>query len=107
VIQARALEIDGADLPNLDPRAVVLGRPHDPALDHEPTPTPTSPAVLWEGSITGDGTGPQAAYYVRLYTDGAAHCQCPDQYFRGVLRLDRTFACKHIRRAQLAVRGSA
>ena len=64
---------------------------------------PTEPLVVWEGQVQGDGTGPQKSYFVRLYSDGTAHCQCPAFYFRGTLRHERTFACKHVQRARLGM----
>lgn len=98
---SRAPDIDDADSPGLDARAIVHGQcaesaPQTPA-------TVQTPAVLWEGNVVGDGTGPQPSYYVRLYDDGTALCQCPAFYFRGVLRRDPTFACKHVRRARTAI----
>jgi hypothetical protein len=97
---SRALEIDGRDQPLLDARAIVLGAPGRDAMPPIPASQPPAPAVVWEGTVPGDGTGPQATYYVRLYADGTAHCQCPGFYFRGVLRRDATFCCKHVRRAR-------
>jgi hypothetical protein len=90
----RGIEIDGGDQPVLDARSIVLngGACEDIA----------APAVVWEGSIQGDGTGPQRSYYVRLYADRTAHCQCPSFYFRGLLRRDAAFACKHVLRARVA-----
>ena len=60
------------------------------------------PAVLWEGEVQGDGTGPQRSYYVRLYADSTGHCQCPAFYFRAVLKRNPAFACKHVIRARAA-----
>jgi hypothetical protein len=96
----RRLDIDRQDSPGLDARAIVLGSCAEPT---SPTPigSPT-PAVIWEGNIAGDGTGPQQCYFVRLYDNGTAHCQCPAFYFRGVLRRDTEYACKHVHRARAA-----
>ena len=97
----RSLEIDGSDAPDLDARAIVLG---DGCTENTAPPfadQPTEPLVVWEGQVQGDGTGPQKSYFVRLYTDGTAHCQCPAFYFRGTLRHERTYACKHVQRARL------
>jgi hypothetical protein len=97
---ARALEIDG---PPLDAQAIVLGAGCREGAPPVPVPHPTAPAVVWEGSVQGDGTGPQPEYYVRLYADGTAHCQCPAFYFRGTLRRNNAFVCKHVQRARLRV----
>lgn len=94
------LDIDGADSPGLDAQAIVLGGCAEPA---PPAPNGCStPTVIWEGNIVGDGTGPQRSYFVRLYDDGTAHCQCPAFYFRGVLRRDPEYACKHVHHARAA-----
>ena len=82
---------------DLDALAIVLGTANNPAA----APTQAAEAsVLWSGDVQGDGSGPQRSYFVRLYVDGTAHCQCPDFYFRSTLRRDTTYACKHIRRAR-------
>ncbi len=107
MIEPRILEIDSRDGPTMDTRAVVLGSPSGVLAIAAPAPALSAPTIVWEGNITGDGTGPQAAYWVRLYDDGTAYCQCPAQYFRGVLRHDGAFMCKHTRRAQLAVGGGS
>jgi hypothetical protein len=99
----RGIEIDGADQPVLNARSIVLnGGACEDIAAPAPEPRRAGPAVVWEGSIQGDGTGPQRSYYVRLYADRTAHCQCPSFYFRGVLRRDAAFACKHVLRARVA-----
>ena len=77
-----------------------------PTTTAEPPPVdqPNRPSVVWEGQAQGDGTGPQMSYFVRLYANQTAHCQCPDFYFRATLRRDANYACKHIRRALSAMR---
>ena len=100
----RGLELDG---PMLDARAIVLGAPALEGAPPAPAPQPTVPAILWEGAVQGDGTGPQAAYFVRLYADGTATCQCPAFYFRGTLKRDQTYCCKHIGRARLRANSQA
>jgi hypothetical protein len=62
---ARALEIDG---PPLDAQAIVLGAGCREGAPPVPVPHPTAPAVVWEGSVQGDGTGPQPEYYVLIWT---------------------------------------
>lgn len=96
----RGLEIDGCDQPMLDTRAIVLGGPCEDLAS--PAPEPNAPAVLWEGEVQGDGTGPQRSYYVRLYADSTGHCQCPAFYFHAVLKRNPAFACKHVIRARAA-----
>jgi hypothetical protein len=92
----RALELEGSAL---DVRAIVLGGACLEAAT-APAPDPAEPVVVWEGTIRGDGTGPQASYFVRLYADGTGTCQCPAFYFRGLLRRDAAFCCKHMLRAR-------
>ena len=92
----RHIEIDG---PPLDANAIMRGS----AAEHETPVEPeaaSGPSVVWEGLVAGDGTGPQKSYFVRLYADSTATCQCPAFYFRGTLRRDPNYACKHIARAR-------
>ena len=100
---SRAPDIDDSDSPGLDARAIVQGHCVESAT--RSYAVVQTPGVVWEGNVAGDGTGPQRSYYVRLYDDGTGHCQCPAFYFRGVLRRDPTFACKHVRRARAAAQG--
>ena len=100
--RTRGLEIDGCDQPTLDTRAIVLGAPGEYGASTAPESEPAAPAVLWEGEVQGDGTGPQRSYYVRLYADSTGHCQCPAFYFRAVLKRNPAFACKHVIRARAA-----
>jgi hypothetical protein len=93
---SRALELDGRE--PLDPRSIVDGREDEQPAAIRPH-VKQEPIIVWQGAVTGDGTGPQRSYYVRLYTNGAGHCSCPDYYFRGVLRRDIRFRCKHLVRA--------
>ena len=93
----RTLEIDG---PSLDAQAIILGAGWDHVEPAPPSPEPVAPAVAWEGMVQGDGTGPQSSYFVRLYVNGTATCQCPAFYFRATLRRDPGFCCKHIRRVR-------
>src|SRR5690242_2166197 len=99
----RSPEIDGSDAPGLDPRAIVLGAGCTENTAPPFEDQPTEPLVVWEGQVQGDGTGPQKSYFVRLYSDGTAHCQCPAFYFRGTPRHEPTYACKHIQRARLGM----
>ncbi len=75
--RSRSLEIDGSDEPGLDARSIVLGGGCREHAEPPPVDQPTAPSVVWEGQVRGDGTGPQKSYFVRLYSDGTAHCQCP------------------------------
>jgi hypothetical protein len=94
----RVLEIDGLDQPGLDAQAIVLGPL--PLADMSREAAQRSPAVLWQGNVAGSGRGPQRAYYVVVYDDSTGRCACPDFYFRGVLRRNLTFECKHLRLAR-------
>jgi hypothetical protein len=94
----RTLEIDG---PGLDAQAIILGARWDHVEPALPSSESVSSAVAWEGMVQGDGTGPQSSYFVRLYVDGTATCQCPAFYFRATLRRNPEFCCKHIRRARV------
>ncbi len=103
----RSLEIDGSDVPVLDARAIVLGGECTENAAIPPVEQPTGASVVWEGQVQGDGTGPQKSYFVRLYSDGTAHCQCPAFYFRGTLRHEPAYACKHVQRARLGQRSKS
>ena len=89
--RTRALEIDTLDQPLLDARAIVLGAPGRGDTPPAPPPEAAAPQVVWEGTVPSDGT---------------AHCQCPHFYFRGVLKRDTMFCCKHIRRASTQLFGT-
>jgi hypothetical protein len=91
----------------LDAQAIILGAGWDHVEPGPPLPAPVAPAVAWEGMVQGDGTGPQSSYFVRLYVDGTATCQCPAFYFRGTLRRDPSYVCKHIGRARLRANAQA
>jgi hypothetical protein len=95
---SRALELDAPEQSGLDPHSIVAGFEDQLALAM-PSPVVPESSVVWQGQMSGDGTGPQNAYYVRLYTDGSGHCTCPDYYFRGLLRRQTRFRCKHLIRA--------
>ena len=103
--RSRSLEIDGSDEPGLDARSIVLGGGCQEDVEALPADQPAGPSVewsvVWEGQAQGDGTGPQKSYFVRLYVDGSATCQCPAFYFRATLRRDAQYACKHIQRARM------
>lgn len=95
------LEIAAAHEEALDATAIVLDLRGVGDRDAS-SAGPAAPAtgLLWEGRVPGSGAGPQAEYWVRLYRDGTAHCQCPDWHFRGLGRLQLTYVCRHIRRAR-------
>jgi hypothetical protein len=72
------------------PRNSELGSSHDSELDAHAivlraseiaAPAPSDPSaettVVWSGDVQGDGSGPQRSYFVRLYANRTAHCQCP------------------------------
>lgn len=95
-------ELRSSDDSELDAHAIVLRASEigPPA----PLPSSAEATVVWSGDVEGDGSGPQRSYFVRLYSNQTAHCQCPDFYFRSTLRRDANYACKHIRRALSAMR---
>jgi hypothetical protein len=97
----RALELDAPEHSTLDPHSIVIGSHDLPSVAPPPQVRPES-TLVWQGEMAGDGTGPQSTYYVRLYTDGTGHCSCPDYYFRGLLRRQARFRCKHLVRAWAA-----
>jgi hypothetical protein len=96
--RSRALEIEGTPL---GASAVVLGT----ACQDSATPVdtdvraPLASAVVWEGTIASAQTA-QKSYFVRLYADGSAFCQCPAFYFRATIKRDPRYFCKHIKRAR-------
>jgi len=92
------LEIDARDKPDLDAEAIILGSPVLPEMPREPGYH--EPAALWHGNVAGSGRGPQRAYYVVVYDDSTGRCACPDFYFRGILRRNLSFECKHLRLAR-------
>jgi SWIM zinc finger len=64
------------------------------------TPLPTStPVVVWQGSVRSQ-TSARRSYFVVMYADETARCSCLDFHFRGTLKEDRNYACKHIRKAR-------
>jgi len=100
----RSPELGSSGDTDLDAHTIVLGASEAADLA---VPAPSAEAlVIWSGDVQGDGSGPQRSYFVRLYANQTAHCQCPDFYFRATLRRDSMYACKHIRRALLAIRPS-
>jgi hypothetical protein len=101
VSPSRALELDAPEQSTLDPQSIVVGF-EDQLAVAMPSPVSRESTVIWQGQVTSEGTGPQNAYYVRLYTDGSGHCSCPDYYFRGLLRRQTKFRCKHLIRAWAA-----
>ena len=101
--RSRSLEIDGSDAPGLDVRTIVLGSGCSKDAVPPLVDQPAGPSVVWEGQVRGDGTRPQKSYFVRLYSDGTGHCQCPAFYFRGTLRHEPSYVCKHVRRARLGL----
>ncbi len=97
-MSVRHIEIDGPSQPPLDPRSVVLGLPSQPGENARADQPPT-PAVVLQGSI-GSQTSAGRSYFVVMYDDDTARCSCLDFHFRGTLKDDRAYACKHIRAAR-------
>jgi hypothetical protein len=97
-VYPRQIEIDGPTHEALDARSVVLGLVSQPAEDAGPAQQST-PVVIWQGSIRSQTTAARS-YFVVIYDDETGGCSCPDFHFRGTLREDRRYACKHIRTAR-------
>ena len=91
------MDIDGLDRHPLDAWTIALSSACHKHAASAPVVEPSASPRCGKAPVEGDGTGPQKSYFVRLYSDGTAHCQCPGFYFRGILRRDRVFACKHER----------
>jgi hypothetical protein len=98
----RSLEIDGTDAPDFDARAIVLG---DSGRRMPPRRQSSSlPVRQSYGKARSRVTGPDLRSPILFgSTDGTAHCQCPAFYFRGTLRHEPTYACKHVQRARLGL----
>lgn len=97
-MSVRHIEIDGPSQPALDPRGVVLGLCSEPGEDAGADQPPT-PVVVWQGSVRSQ-TSAGRSYFVVMYDDDTARCSCLDFHFRGTLKDDRAYACKHIRTAR-------
>jgi hypothetical protein len=94
----RPLPLELADEP-LDVQAIVLGTLAADTGASADRPSADQPTVVWRGRVQSD-TGSGAGYWVQLLQDGAGQCSCADYYFRGVLRRDPGYSCKHLRRVR-------
>ena len=101
-MRPRQIEIDGPSQPALDARSVVLGF-LSPAVDERRTEKPSSPVVVWHGSVRSQSSSGRS-YFIVMYEDDTARCSCLDFHFRGTLKEDRSYACKHIRIARSQLR---
>ena len=101
-MRPRQIEIDGPSQSALDPRSVVLGLPSQPA-ETARAEEPSTPVVVWQGSV-GSQTSAGRSYFIVIYDDDTACCSCLDFHFRGTLKEDRNYACKHIRTARAQLR---
>ena len=99
----RQIEIDGPSQAGLDARSVVLGLVPQPPEDGAPAEKPSSPVVVWQGSVRSQSSSSRS-YFVVIYEDDTARCSCLDFHFRGTLKEDRGYACKHIRTARSQLR---
>jgi len=97
-VRPRQIEIDSPTHETLDARSVVLGLLSQPDEDARPAQHST-PVVIWKGSIRSQSAAARS-YFVAIYADGTGRCSCPDFHFRGTLKEDRCYACKHIRTAR-------
>jgi len=93
----RPLPLELSDEP-LDVQAIVLGTLAHTTESADQPPAEQS-AVVWRGRVASD-SGSGAGYWVQLLQDGTGQCSCADYYFRGVLRRDPTYNCKHLRRVR-------
>lgn len=98
-MRPRQIEIDGPSQPALDARSVVLGMPSQPA-EAATAEGPSTRVVLWQGSVRSQ-TSAGRSYFIVIYDNDTARCSCLDFHFRGTLKEDRAYACKHIRTARL------
>ena len=98
-MRLRQIEIDGPSQPALDPRGVVLGLPCQPA-EAARTEEPPTPVVVWQGSVRSQSSAGRS-YFIVIYDDDTARCSCLDFHFRGTLKEDRAYECKHIRTVRL------
>jgi len=64
---------------------------------------PSSPVVVWQGGVRSQ-TSAGRSYFIVIYADETACCSCLDFHFRGTLKEDRNYACKHIRTARAQLR---
>jgi hypothetical protein len=102
-VHPRQIEIDAPSEPALDARSVVLGSLPQPPEDEAQAEKPSSPAVVWQGSVRSHSTAGRS-YFIVIYEDDTARCSCLDFHFRGTLKEDRGYSCKHIRAARSRLR---
>jgi hypothetical protein len=98
-VHPRQIEIDGPSQPDLDPRSVVRGLPLRPA-EAARAEEPSTLVVVWQGSVLSQ-TSAGRSYFIVIYEDDTARCSCLDFHFRGTLKENRGYSCKHIRTARL------
>jgi len=101
-MRPRQIEIDGLSQPPLDARGVVLGLLSLPA-EGARAEEQSSPVIVWQGSVRSE-TSAGRSYFIVIYDDDTARCSCLDFHFRGTLKEDRNYACKHIRTARSQLR---
>jgi hypothetical protein len=104
-VRPRQIEIDAPTEPGIDARGVVLGFVSDEA-DEGRSETPGAPVVVWHGSVWSE-TNSGRSYHIVIYDDHTGRCSCPDYHFRGVLKDDRSYTCKHIRTIRLRLKSQA
>lgn len=102
-MRPRQIEIDGPSQPSFDARNVVLGFLSQSAEDAR-AEEPSAPVVVWKGSVRSH-TSAGRSYFIVIYDDDTARCSCLDFHFRGTLKDDRGYACKHIRSARSQLKG--
>ena len=101
-MRPRQIEIDGPSQPAIDARSVVLGL-LPPPEDDTRAEKPSSPVVVWQGGVRSQSSSGRS-YFIVIYEDDTARCSCLDFHFRGTLKEDRSYVCKHIRIARSQLR---
>jgi SWIM zinc finger len=102
-VRPRQIEIDGPSQPALDARSVVLGLVPQQPESNAMAEKPSGPVVVWQGSVRSQSSSGRS-YFIVMYEDDTARCSCLDFHFRGTLKEDRGYACKHIRIARSQLR---
>ena len=102
-MRPRQIEIDGPSQLALDPRSVVLGLAPQPPDGEALAEKPSSPVVVWQGSVRSQSSSGRS-YFIVIYEDDTGRCSCLDFHFRGTLKEDRSYVCKHIRIARSQLR---
>jgi len=104
-VRPRQIEIDAPTQAGINARGVILGFLSAESDDGTPD-APAAPIVIWRGSVRSESNSGRS-YHVVIYDDHTGRCSCADYHFRGVLKDDRGYACKHIRTVRLRLKSQA